>query len=52
MNGGGEGSFCYDNFMILANLRFTLIHGKNNCTSFIDHLLTLLDNYVGLASSG
>ena len=26
--------------MILANPGFTLIHEKNNCMSFIDHLLT------------
>ena len=26
--------------MILASPGFTLIHEKNNCMSFIDHLLT------------
>ena len=39
--------------MILANPGFTLIHEKNNCMSFIDHLLTknfLFLFWLGLAS--
>ena len=40
--------------MILAQPGFTLIHGKNNCLSFTDRLLTLLDHiwaWLSLATS-
>ena len=40
--------------MILVNLGFTLIHEKNNCMSFIDHLLTqkyFFLFWLGLASN-
>ena len=38
--------------MILASPGFTLIHEKNNCISFIDHLLTqkYFLFWLGLAS--
>ena len=38
--------------MILANLGFTLIHEKNNCMSFIDHLLIQEYVFFNLARSG